>query len=208
MRERLLEHLRSALRGLLDACDDAGDLPEFALEVSRSPEHGDFACNAAMVLAKRLRKPPRALAERIAAAIAAMLLLTASGCNSGEGQREFISVGTAPIGGVFYTVGSAVSDVVNEADEAINVYGASVNTNSWSYGVEEGRCDEYGDYDFLAPEAERGEAQQRVMRAGKPRSGESSPSSALLRTSSGEFDQAAFDRLSAMRNDQEMDLRE
>lgn len=30
------------------------------------------------------------------------------------GQREFISVGTAPAGGAFYTVGSAVCEVVNE----------------------------------------------------------------------------------------------
>lgn len=42
------------------------------------------------------------------------------GCDSkkGEGggtaQREFISVGTAPVGGAFYTVGSAISEVVNE----------------------------------------------------------------------------------------------
>ncbi|TVP99847.1 MAG: TAXI family TRAP transporter solute-binding subunit [Planctomycetaceae bacterium] len=36
----------------------------------------------------------------------------AGGC--GGGQREFISLGTAPVGGVFYTVGSAISEVVNE----------------------------------------------------------------------------------------------
>lgn len=39
------------------------------------------------------------------------------GCNgggSGAGKREFISVGTAPAGGAFYTVGSAVCEVVNE----------------------------------------------------------------------------------------------
>ncbi len=65
MRERLFERLRAALRALLDAAGDDGPLPEFALEVSRSPEHGDFACNAAMLLAKRLRQPPRAIAERL-----------------------------------------------------------------------------------------------------------------------------------------------
>jgi arginyl-tRNA synthetase len=69
MRERLLEHLCSALRGLLDACDDAGELPEFALEASRNPDHGDFACNAALLLAKRLRQPPRAIAERLVSAL-------------------------------------------------------------------------------------------------------------------------------------------
>lgn len=40
------------------------------------------------------------------------------GCGGGgtgaEGKREFISVGTAPAGGAFYTVGSAVCEVVND----------------------------------------------------------------------------------------------
>ena len=41
--------------------------------------------------------------------------LLALGCNRQEGQqRIFISVGTAPVGGAFYTVGSAISEVVNE----------------------------------------------------------------------------------------------
>lgn len=52
-------------------------------------------------------------ASRLAAA--ALCVFAVVGCNSGEGGREFISVGTAPIGGVFYTVGSAVCDVINEA---------------------------------------------------------------------------------------------
>lgn len=52
--------------GLLEGAGDTGPVPEFALETSRSPEHGDFACNAAMLLAKRLRRPPRAIAEQIA----------------------------------------------------------------------------------------------------------------------------------------------
>lgn len=42
-----------------------------------------------------------------------LALILAGGC-SGEGQREFISVGTAPVGGAFYTVGSAICEVVNE----------------------------------------------------------------------------------------------
>jgi arginyl-tRNA synthetase len=69
MKDALFEQFREVVAALV-AEGGGGEVPEFALEVSRSPEHGDFACNAAMVLAKRLRKPPRALAERIAAAIA------------------------------------------------------------------------------------------------------------------------------------------
>ena len=34
---------------------DPGPPPEIALEVPRNPEHGDFACNAAMLLPKRLQ---------------------------------------------------------------------------------------------------------------------------------------------------------
>ncbi len=46
------------------------------------------------------------------------------GCNGsstpGEGKREFISVGTAPAGGAFYTVGSAICEVVNEHRGTLN----------------------------------------------------------------------------------------
>ncbi|MDH3213806.1 MAG: arginine--tRNA ligase [Myxococcales bacterium] len=69
MREALLERFRCAVGVLLDECGDPGEPPDFALEVSRSPDHGDFACNAALVLAKRLRQPARAIAERLAAEV-------------------------------------------------------------------------------------------------------------------------------------------
>ncbi len=43
---------------------------------------------------------------------------------------------------------------IGEYNEAINTYGASVSSNSWIVGVDEGQgnCDIYGDYDFSAPE--------------------------------------------------------
>ena len=65
MREPLLEQFRAALRALLAEAGDDGPLPEFALETPRNPEHGDFACNAAMLLAKRLRKAPREIGEQL-----------------------------------------------------------------------------------------------------------------------------------------------
>ncbi len=65
MKERLQEYFRRALGSLLAAAGDSGDPPEFALDTPRAPEHGDFACNAAMLLAKRLRRPPRAIAEQL-----------------------------------------------------------------------------------------------------------------------------------------------
>jgi arginyl-tRNA synthetase len=66
MREALLDRFRSAVRALLEECGDRGEPPDVVLEVPRSAEHGDFACNAALVLARRLGRPPRAIAERLA----------------------------------------------------------------------------------------------------------------------------------------------
>jgi arginyl-tRNA synthetase len=65
VKDDLHEQIRGALRALLDAAGDAGPLPEFALDPPRQAEHGDFACNAAMVLAKRLAAPPREIAASL-----------------------------------------------------------------------------------------------------------------------------------------------
>jgi len=69
MREALHERFRAALTALLEASGDAGELPDFALETPRAAEHGDFACNAALLLARRLRRPPREVAERLIQAL-------------------------------------------------------------------------------------------------------------------------------------------
>ena len=71
MRERLSERFRSAIRGVLEEAGDAGAVPEFTLVASRNPEHGDFACNAALLLAKRIGRPPRQVAESILARLVA-----------------------------------------------------------------------------------------------------------------------------------------
>ena len=65
MRAQLHQTLQDLVRSLLEEAGDAGPLPEFALETPRNEDHGDFACNAAMLLAKRLKKPPRAIAETL-----------------------------------------------------------------------------------------------------------------------------------------------
>lgn len=62
---RALEALRAD--GTLPA---EADLPAFAIERSRSREHGDFATNAALLLAKSARRKPREVAEAIVAALA------------------------------------------------------------------------------------------------------------------------------------------
>jgi len=66
MRERLAEIVEEALRTLVqEAGGDPSELPTVALELPRQKEHGDFACNAALVLGKRLGRPPRELAARL-----------------------------------------------------------------------------------------------------------------------------------------------
>jgi arginyl-tRNA synthetase len=67
MKERLFEHFQHAVRELLDTAGDRDPAPEFVLEVPNNPDHGDFACNAAMLLSKRLRQNPRAIAEQLIA---------------------------------------------------------------------------------------------------------------------------------------------
>jgi arginyl-tRNA synthetase len=64
MKEALLEHVRVAVRSLLEGRGDV-DPPAFALEVPRGADHGDFACNAAMLLAKPLRRPPLEIAQQL-----------------------------------------------------------------------------------------------------------------------------------------------
>ena len=65
MKDELRAQITEVLRTLLAEAGDADPTPEFALEAPRQADHGDFACNAAMMLAKRLRKPPRAIAEAL-----------------------------------------------------------------------------------------------------------------------------------------------
>jgi arginyl-tRNA synthetase len=65
VKEKLREKVEVALRELLEAVGDADGLPEFSIEVPRQKEHGDFSCNAAMLLAKRLGKNPREIAEAL-----------------------------------------------------------------------------------------------------------------------------------------------
>jgi arginyl-tRNA synthetase len=71
LRERLTKAIADAAAGLLRAAGDAGAPPEFTLEVPRQAEHGDYATNAALLLAKRLKSPPRQIANALAEALTA-----------------------------------------------------------------------------------------------------------------------------------------
>ena len=59
-----------AVQGGAFALEEAIDIAEkIQLEVPKDEQHGDFACNIAMLLAKELRMPPRKIAEAIAAKV-------------------------------------------------------------------------------------------------------------------------------------------
>ena len=65
MRERVVDIVKAALaRGAAEGRWPALEVP-FTVEPPRDPQHGDFAVNVAMVLAKPAGKPPRELAQGI-----------------------------------------------------------------------------------------------------------------------------------------------
>lgn len=73
----VFEHVEGLIRAALEAMKADGELPS-DLEVSaieaetpRDPSHGDFATNAAMVLAKKARQKPRDIAEKLKARLEA-----------------------------------------------------------------------------------------------------------------------------------------
>ncbi len=76
VRTRLQGQLRAALASAIAAGDLPGDalsvgagdrgLPPFTVEPPKEKEHGDFATNLALVLAGRLKRSPRQVAEAVA----------------------------------------------------------------------------------------------------------------------------------------------
>ncbi len=69
VRERVIELVRAALaRGAAEGKWPEGDVG-FSVDAPRDPRHGDFAVNAAMVLARRAGQPPRQLADAIIGAL-------------------------------------------------------------------------------------------------------------------------------------------
>ncbi|MDY0004974.1 MAG: arginine--tRNA ligase, partial [Polyangia bacterium] len=69
LQNSLKQILSRAARRLLDEAGIEAEAPEVSLERPKRPEHGDFACNIAMVLAKPAKRKPRELAEGLKAAI-------------------------------------------------------------------------------------------------------------------------------------------
>ena len=70
--EQTKASIRKVIDDALEQAKTQGDLtfetiPDYVIEEPREKEHGDFATNAAMLLAKQARKAPRAIAEAIVA---------------------------------------------------------------------------------------------------------------------------------------------
>ncbi|MGR3501141.1 arginine--tRNA ligase [Pseudaestuariivita sp.] len=78
----LFADMRARILGDLTAMTEAGTLPEglsfdaVTVEPPRDPAHGDMATNAAMVLAKKAKMPPRAIAEALAAQLQSVASIT------------------------------------------------------------------------------------------------------------------------------------
>ena len=95
----------------------------FTMERTRSREHGDFATNAAMLLAKAARKPPRALAE---------LLVAALPPSSDVAKVEIAGPGFIN----FFLSAGAYRAEINSILEAGAAYGRSGRGNGRTAGVE------------------------------------------------------------------------
>jgi len=72
--------LRQQIGKALQACFDnktlhSGEIPEIQVEVPGNPEHGDFATNLAMIMARTEKKAPRQIAEALVATLGASPLL-------------------------------------------------------------------------------------------------------------------------------------
>lgn len=96
--------------GLLTVSEDVNIAEKIQLEVPKDEQHGDFACNIAMLLAKALRMPPRKIAEAIA-----------EGIETGEEIEKVEVAGAGFIN--FYLSNSRLYDVIREIEEKGSDYG-------------------------------------------------------------------------------------
>ena len=125
MKEQLRELLLQAIHTLQNDATLPADLdvPNFVIERARSREHGDFAANAAMLLAKPARAKPRELAEKLVAALPANTLVAKVEI-AGPG---FINFFLAP---------AAYHDEVRRIMAEGDAYGRSASGGGRTVGVE------------------------------------------------------------------------
>ncbi len=97
-------------KGTLSVLDEISVEDILHLEVPKDKQHGDFACNIAMLLAKALRMPPRKIAEAIATEI--------------ETEGEISKVEVAGAGFInFYLSNNRLYEVIREIEEKGEDYG-------------------------------------------------------------------------------------
>lgn len=124
--------IQTLIENTLKALVEAGTLPAaviepvpaFSIDAPRNPDHGDFACNVAMMLAKPARSAPRKIAEAIVAGLVDPDGVLASAEIAGPG---FINLRVN--NGVFHKV---VGDVLRAGD----VYGRATAKNGKTAQVE------------------------------------------------------------------------
>ena len=142
----LRDSLKQAVEAAVETLVASGRLPaavrEVPIEISdtKSPEHGDYACNLAMVAAKRAATNPRALGELLRET----LLAPAPGEGQGGGHDLFASIDVAGPGFLNFRLkpeaisgwisevlrkGTAFGTLVSPSPQRINVEFVSVNPN-------------------------------------------------------------------------------
>jgi len=125
VKEQLRDLLLQAIRTLQNDQSLPAELevPSFVIERARSREHGDFASNAAMLLAKPARAKPRELAEKLVAALPANALVAKVEI-AGPGFINF-----------FLTAGAYHAEVRRIMAEG-DAYGRSTSGGGKTVGVE------------------------------------------------------------------------
>ena len=111
--------ISAAIAAAVEKAQQSGALPQtdaplqieerIRLEVPKDKEHGDFACNIAMMLAKPLRSNPRAIAEEIVSCI--------------EPDSDIDKIEVAGAGFInFYLNSSWLYEVLNQVEVHGDVY--------------------------------------------------------------------------------------
>jgi len=121
--------LRAAVEHALKECYrtgtlDSGEIPDFVIEVPAHADHGDFAVNAAMTLARPEKKAPRTIAEAIVEAL-------------GEGEGLWSRVEIAGPGFInFFLTPRCWYGVLDEIARRGSDYGKSAMGNGQKVQVE------------------------------------------------------------------------
>ncbi len=101
---------KAVKKGTLTPSEEISVAEKIQLEIPKDEQHGDFACNIAMVLAKALRMPPRKIAEAIVDEI--------------ETGGEIEKIEVAGAGFInFYLSNSRLFEVIREIEEKGTGYG-------------------------------------------------------------------------------------